>query len=486
MQPLFAPADLDRFREALDAADYGDSGISTRLDDEAAMSAGRGDFRAALTATSDLDPQATLIRLFVCGVSVPETAAAKALAPLSLDAAKAAGLVVDAGDGCRAGMALEIYGPHWLLSDLPASPERDLDAEHVLGVGRAAATLAGSVVRREVDSALDVGTGSGIQALHLSGHAAQVTATDVSRRALQFAATNAVLNNLDWELLHGDMLAPVASRRFDLVVCNPPFVIGDGASSYTYRDSGRVADGVCAELASAAARVLRPGGVLQFLANWPHVRGRDWTERVADWFEGTELDVWAIQRDVLDPLEYVRHWQRDAGGEPDPHRAAEWLDWFDANDVEAVGFGIVSARLGDGVEGEVVCEDLRHQVEPPFGERVADWFDARAQLAALTPQTLLDARLRVADGVNLQQEAALGVEGWEVERQYLTAAHGLRGAEEIDPLLVSFLGGCRGDVDVRTQVGLLAAAHEAPAELMAASLDPVIRRLVQRGLLQVA
>ncbi len=41
----------------------------------------------------------------------------------------------------------------------------------VLGVGGASTTLAGLTVRAPVASALDVGTGSGIQALHATQHA---------------------------------------------------------------------------------------------------------------------------------------------------------------------------------------------------------------------------------------------------------------------------------------------------------------------------
>ena len=53
-----------------------------------------------------------------------------------------------------------------------------------------------------------------------------MTAIDVSPGALALAAENAAANGLDErvELLEGDLLAPVAGRRFDLVVSNPPYV----------------------------------------------------------------------------------------------------------------------------------------------------------------------------------------------------------------------------------------------------------------------
>ena len=44
------------------------------------------------------------------------------------------------------------------------------------------------------------------------------------------------------------------------------------------RPSGRVGDGVCAELAAAADGLLTDGGTMLYLANWMHVAGEDWTE----------------------------------------------------------------------------------------------------------------------------------------------------------------------------------------------------------------
>ncbi|HEY1179946.1 MAG TPA: methyltransferase [Phytomonospora sp.] len=478
-------SDIDRLREAIASAGLTPDGVTARLGERDRAAADRGDYRGALAATSGLDALDVFVRLFVCGVAVPAASVAAALAPLDLDSAQSWGLLTRDGDDYAAGMSLTLYGDFHVLADLPSAPGRTLDSEHVLGVGGASTTLTSATLRAPVGSALDIGTGCGVQALHLSGHADRVTATDLSERALGFAAANARLNGLDWELLQGDMLAPVADRRFDLVVSNPPFVIGSGDAAFTYRDSGREADGVCAELAAAAPGLLNPGGTLQFLANWVHVEGQDWRERVGGWFAGTGCDVWAVQREVTDPLDYVRVWQRDAGNPADPHALAAWLDWFEANKVEGVGFGMITARLSGRDEPIVHCDDIRHQVEAPYADRIADWFGRYDLIAGLTPERLLAARLRLADGVELRQDATLGEDGWEVGRQLLAQTAGMRFVEEVDPLLVAFLGGCGGLVPVRTQIALLAAAHEAPDGLLAASLAPVITHFVQRGFLDV-
>src|SRR4030088_649876 len=147
------------------------------------------------------------------GQREPGEAVEAALHPLSLDAAAAAGIVESYGDGLHAGVDVDVYSGHtgddwWVLSDLDVDARPGpLRTDHVLGIGNAATTLASATIRRPVGTALDIGTGCGVQALQLSTHAQTVTATDLSERALRFAATTAALNGMDWELLSGDMLA---------------------------------------------------------------------------------------------------------------------------------------------------------------------------------------------------------------------------------------------------------------------------------------
>jgi methylase of polypeptide subunit release factors len=482
---LLSPDAVTKMRDALTRADYTSAGISARLGREAAAAAGRNDFRAALRSTTERDPLATLIRLFVCQQTEPAEAVAAALAPLPLADAVEGGLVQAYGDGLRQAVDLEPYGDPawWVLSDLPAAarPGRPLAADHVLGIGAASTTLAGATLRGPVATALDLGTGCGVQALHLSTHADAVTATDVSPRALRFAATTAALNGQRWELLGGDLTAPVAGRRFDLVVSNPPFVVGSGVATHTYRDSGRAGDAVCAELVAAAPDLLTEGGTMQFLANWMHVTGQDWGDRVAGWVAGTGLDAWIVQREVADPMAYVGLWQADAAEDADPARTAQWLDWFDAHKVEGIGFGLVTLRRAGHDDPVVRVEDLRQQTEQPFGGQIAAWFDRQDWLRTHDAAGLLDAHYRAAPGLQLRQEATLGDGGWGVDRQVLAQTAGLRWTEEVDPLVLALVGGCDGAVALRDQLALLAVAHEVPVDHLAEVAVPIVAHLVERG-----
>jgi methylase of polypeptide subunit release factors len=487
-QPLLSPAGIEQLREALTGAGYTSAGIAERIGAPASAAAARGDLRAALRATAEADPLATLIRVFVCGQAEPAADVAAALAPLPVAEALAAGLVEPYEGGLRQAVDLEPYGTDWwVVADVPPAsrPGQPLRPDHVLGVGGASTTLAEATIRRPVRSALDLGTGCGVQALHLSGHAGSVTATDVSPRALRFAATTAALSGQRWELLGGDLNAPVAGRRFDLVVSNPPFVVGPpaGGARYTYRDSGRAGDGLSAELAAAAPDLLAEGGTMQYLANWAHVTGEDWGDRVAGWVAGTGLDAWVIQREVADPMAYVRMWLADANEEHDRARAAGWLDWFDAQKIEAVGFGLVTLRRSGHDDPVVRVEDLRQRVEPPFGEQIGAWFDRQDWLRDRDLDGLLDARYRAAGGLRLRQEATRQEDDWVVDRQVLAMAHGLRWVEEIDPLILALVGGCDGTVPLRAQLTLLAAAHDVPEPDLTESAVPIVAHLVERGIL---
>src|SRR5207302_7750813 len=169
-----------------------------------------------------------------------------ALAPMSLDEAVAAGLVLGP-DELRAGLDLRPHGDDegswWVLSDLDADVlGEEVPADHVLGVGHASLSLVRATLRRPAGSLLDLGTGNGVQVLHAARHAQRVTATDVSARALALADATFRLNELDVELLRGEWFAPVARRRFDQIVCNPPFVVGPARVDYTYRDSSLAGD----------------------------------------------------------------------------------------------------------------------------------------------------------------------------------------------------------------------------------------------------
>lgn len=72
----------------------------------------------------------------------------------------------------------------------------------------------------------DLCSGSGCLGLSLKKKRPDlnVVLSDFSEKALDYARKNALANQLDVELLHGDLLQPFKGRKAEVVICNPPYV----------------------------------------------------------------------------------------------------------------------------------------------------------------------------------------------------------------------------------------------------------------------
>jgi ribosomal protein L3 glutamine methyltransferase len=82
--------------------------------------------------------------------------------------------------------------------------------------------------RFSVESVVDICTGSGCLAIIAAGlfPNADVDAVDLSPDALEVARLNVIDHGLEDRitLLKGDLFAPLKSRKFDLIITNPPYV----------------------------------------------------------------------------------------------------------------------------------------------------------------------------------------------------------------------------------------------------------------------
>jgi release factor glutamine methyltransferase len=93
----------------------------------------------------------------------------------------------------------------------------------------------------------------------------RLTTVDVSRRAQLNAWLNARLNGVPVRALRGDLLAPVAGERFDLILANPPYVPGPPPPAHGAArawDAGADGRAVLDRICAAAPAHLAPGGTL--------------------------------------------------------------------------------------------------------------------------------------------------------------------------------------------------------------------------------
>lgn len=451
-------------------------------DPKLALAPRAGSTITAQMAAEHTDPCAVVTGLWLLAVDVTVAQINAALPRTGTSGLEALGLVrieeSDQGRYCRPAVDLRPYqvtratgetaqeaADLWVTSDLSAHQvEGPLPHEHVLGIGHASLTLAGATHRRHVGTALDLGTGCGIQLLHLLDHCDYVIGTDLSQRALEFAQFNLLINaealNLDpeqldqrVELRHGSLLEPVAEMGFDLVVSNPPFVITprseseDAQDRYVYRDGGREGDTLMAELITTLPRVLNEGGVVQMLGNWEIPAEAEWSSRPREWAEDSGLSAWFIQRDQQTPAQYAETWLRDASEERDVgeyrRRYADYLADFEARSVVGVGFGLITLQRPRG-NGQVHTrfEELTGEIQQPIGPVIGTSLQRQQQIAH-DSTALLDQVLVVPDTVTEERYQRFGAEHPEViiARQ----GTGLRRARPISSAAAGFLAAADGD-----------------------------------------
>jgi hypothetical protein len=281
----------------------------------------------------------------------------------------------------------------------------------------------------------------------------------------------------------------VAGEEFDLVVSNPPFVISPG-HRYTYRDAGLPADDLGRLLVQQAPAHLADGGTAVVLANWVHVRGQDWRERVAAWVAPTGCDAWIAQREVQDPAQYVGLWLRDAGGDSGPEhdrRYEAWLDELLDMEAEAIGFGwVVLHRGGTYGSGGPRIEDVAAFPRLPRGDEVGALVAARAAWADHDAFALLAARPRHAPALRLVHEERAGGDGrlhrWP---PHVGLVDGWRPDVLLDVVGADLVGRLDGRTTVSEAAERVAAVHGLdPEDLIPAALIAV-RGLVEDGLLVI-
>ena len=475
---------LDELRETLEAAGYTTDAIQERL------GSGRISFAAPEVAVHLRRLRAgerfsALVKLFFFGLTVPASETRTALGRPTIRRLCEADWLEAVGDGVRAALKLVPHGDLLVASDRDSGDAKP--ADWVAGVHPPSVTLAKLTVRRPVGSVLDVATGNGIQAMLASRHAEAVIAADINSRALAVAALNARLNRIRTiELRQGSFFEPVDGERFDLVTCNPPYVISP-ESRYAFRDSGLPGDTVSRDLVQQAPMFLNEGGFAHILVSWAHEVDDPWSP-LERWVDGSGCDSWLLHFGSDDPISHAGEWLGPLALE-DPVRheesLGEWLAYCDRLGIEAIAHGAVILRRRAGGRSWVRRDDVSLERLEQASDHVVRVFASQDYLEALPDErAMLDAAFRLAERHHLEQ--TLRYRGGEAESRgsVLTLDEGLGFRIAVDrhtERLLPLLDGRRPLREVLEQCsGELALDDENRARFESAAL-PVVRRLVELG-----
>jgi hypothetical protein len=183
-----------------------------------------------------------------------------------------------------------------------------------------------------------------VQALLAAGHCQKVIATDTNPRALNYTQFNARFNrrrNIECRL--GSLFEPVAGCPFDLVVCNPPFVISP-ESEYQFRDGGQPADQLSEQVIRAAPGFLNEGGFASIMCSWAQYKDEDWSKRPREWTAASGCDAYLLRGATHDPLEHAALWNEGYGPASLGQRLDRWQAYYQRLGIRALSVGAIVLR----------------------------------------------------------------------------------------------------------------------------------------------
>lgn len=432
------------------------------------------------------EPFSELVKLFLLGLPLGEAEAGAVFRPCTLRRLERSGWLERCDRSVGATVKLVPHGDVFVASDRDAEPS---GSDWVAGIHPPSVTLAKLTVRHPVARALDVGTGNGIQALLASRHAKAVVATDVNPRGLAFAALNARLNGVgNVELRRGNLFEPTAGERFDLITCNPPYVISPEAR-YAYRDSGLPGDAVSRQVVEEAPAYLEEGGFAHLLVSWAHPPGDPWPT-VERWVESRGCDSWLLYFGSDDPVTHAGEWLKPLAHEDlDGYREslAAWLDYLERLEIEAIAHGAVILRRRSGTPNWTRKDEVELDRLEQAGDHVLRVFGSQDYLHALEDErALLEAGFALVEHHHLDQTLVCQDGECAVRGTVLSLDEGLGFRVALDVHTTRLLPLLDGRRPLRKVLARQAAEMELSAEDTArftTAALPVVRRLVELGFL---
>jgi len=433
---------IQRARDQLDAIGFNGAGVREALASGEDMLSRARDIPVQVRRLRDAGPLGVAIRLFILDLSVPRDDIARALAPLSLEAFASLGLLRIAGDEVSPLVRIVPHDDFLVASDVRLRAGQGAAHDHLPGVHRPSVTLAHLTVRRPVETALDLATGCGIEALLLSAHSKHVLATDVNERAVAYADFNAKLNRLtNCEFRAGSWFDPVGSSRFDTLVCNPPYVISP-ETQYVYRDSGMPGDSVSEQVVRQIPAHLNYGGFATVMVSWVARDADDDVAPVKRWVEGSGCDAWILHYRTEDPLAAARTWNEADATDPVEYARTidRWLAYFAEQDIPAIAYGTVILRRRDATRNWVRVDPMPQGRLRPASDQILRVFAAQEHLGRISSdEALLEERFAIAERHSIEERARIGGSGRETVSIQLSLEEGLGFQASVDPYTLRLL-----------------------------------------------
>jgi len=425
-------------------------------------------------------PDTDLGALLSYGGALPRARAQTALGEPLVERLLEAGLLRAAGSDVVAELRVTPLDGVWIMSD-----ELSRAGEPAMGPSLTTDVLRRALPAVEGRTLLDVGCGAGTLAVWAAAKGARATAVDISPRSIELTRLNALLNDVPCEAAAGDLTAPVAGRRFDLVVSQPPFLIKPPeVEAITYLHGGPSGVELTLRLLAELEGALAPEGRALVLFD-AGVGGPSLEQRVLGALRpraplGLVLSICGHV-----PADTVAFMTAAASSrlldEAFASKARSYREHLHAQGIERVAHAIADVRrLPAGAASFAATVSWGRLSGVDADHLEAAWRGAR--LLGLGPEALVRAPLRIADGAKLRVEEPL--EGGGSPTFALAFGGGVVQDQALDEQSVAVLRALANR-------GTIAAACEelsepGQAEELYATVSDLIRRMILHGVVVAA
>ncbi len=478
------PDAVTQLAERLGSAGYEERAVAQALGVEFSWSLSQHTLPVYQRRVAERSVIHTLIELFTLGTWIHADEAAKALAPADIDRLARLGLLERGKRGVHAKVGIAENRGVFLAHDDPGAAGGELPPDYVLGLNPSSLTLAQMTVRPDVRTALDVGTGGGFQAFLAARHSGRVLGTDTNVRGLNLAAFNAQLNGMDnVDFREGSWFEPAGEERFDLIVCNPPYVISP-ETRYLFRDSGLPRDTLSAQLLRHTPEHLEEGGFACMLTSWGQVAGEEWSLPPTRWLEGSGCDAVILRADTKDVLTYASAWISPSDPKFD-RTLQQWLSYYRDSDIESITVATAILRRRSGGKNWIFADELPQGVADPVTPHILRIFESRTLLSETgQEEELLAERFRMSPEHRLEQYLAYQDGRYALKSMQLRLTEGLPLWGSVDEISLHLLSRCDGTRTLREAVADLAGKVDVdPKELTAPALA-LVTKLLGLGFLE--
>jgi carbamoyltransferase len=359
-----------------------------------------------------------LIRLFLLRVALPAERLKSLFGSQCLDSLIHLGVIKRRGDKWASAVDLYCADGLFIATDHHhmVHDGDHLDEDPVMYIGLDSLGLVHTAPRYPVEQALDLCTGSGVQALVASRYAKEVIGVDLNPRAIRFARFNACLNGIcNARFMVGDLYSTLNNRKFGLILANPPFVASP-RQELRFRDGGACGEDVLSRIVSEATHYLTQDGRLHVVADLADAA--DYEKKLDVWWSGGPAHKLVLQTADRNEVQFaVPHTHAPFGQRFETYNTEleQWVTSFRQAKLKLINFGYICIhRLSPVAAGSYYIRTI-HNPDIPIHEQVKRYFEQRESVQGDGNNQLF---LRATEDLQFRIEFRIDGELRTPERRY--------------------------------------------------------------------